>query len=304
MSNVVSNSFSSTSETHQPLGEILIEAGLISAYQVEQALKEQKQVKLKIGTILAINGWIKQETVDFFAERWSTLIEESPKRPLVYYFREAGLLSEEQITALKTEQQKRAKKIRFHYLAVEQGYIKQTTVDFFLEQLIKTSSFKSLDFGKLHKILKDYVYGRTNFKGSELSKAPLMEVNLKGIELDGSNLKKANLRKGDLSQASLTWANLSQANLSQAVLVGVDFERACLTYANLRESNLEGTSFKQANLQGADLTNSNLEQASFVGADLRMAILPLQRYDAVYYDFRTRFAPGFDPQSLGWKKIG
>ncbi len=57
--------YPSVSYFNKPLGQILVEAGLISMSQIELALKEQKQTNLKIGEILTLHGWIKQETADF-----------------------------------------------------------------------------------------------------------------------------------------------------------------------------------------------------------------------------------------------
>ena len=60
----------------KPLGLVLRKAGLISSAQVEIALEESLNLpKYKIGEILAIRGWIKPETADFFAEIWPYIIE-------------------------------------------------------------------------------------------------------------------------------------------------------------------------------------------------------------------------------------
>lgn len=60
----------------KPLGLVLRKAGLISSEQVEIALKESLGLpKYKIGEILAIRGWIKPETADFFAEIWPYIIK-------------------------------------------------------------------------------------------------------------------------------------------------------------------------------------------------------------------------------------
>jgi hypothetical protein len=42
--------------TNKPLGEILMEAGLISASQIEIALKEQQLYNMKIGEIFALHN--------------------------------------------------------------------------------------------------------------------------------------------------------------------------------------------------------------------------------------------------------
>ncbi|MGK7886357.1 MAG: hypothetical protein AB4057_17260, partial [Crocosphaera sp.] len=51
------------------LGEILRDADLITEAQLQTVLRDQQEYKdQKIGEILALRGWLKQETVDFFAE--------------------------------------------------------------------------------------------------------------------------------------------------------------------------------------------------------------------------------------------
>ena len=121
----------SVSNFNKPLGQILLEAGLISISQIQLALHEQKHSSLKIGEILTLHGWLKQETADFFAEKWSSLLLAKEKQPLIYYFQEAALLEQEQIKTLIKLQKQKLEKIRFHHLAVEQKYLKQVTVDFF-----------------------------------------------------------------------------------------------------------------------------------------------------------------------------
>lgn len=44
------------SNTPKLLGEILVEAGLVSIYQIQIALKEQKKYNSRIGVILAKHG--------------------------------------------------------------------------------------------------------------------------------------------------------------------------------------------------------------------------------------------------------
>ncbi len=123
----------------KPLGAILRQAGLVSSARIETALQEQTQYQdMKIGEILALRGWIKQETADFFVQKWPTLVTQQRKQrkqPLGYYLKEAALLDEDQISTLISEQQQKSPWIRFGALAVFKGWLKLTTVDFFLEYL-------------------------------------------------------------------------------------------------------------------------------------------------------------------------
>ncbi len=119
---------------NKPLGAILQQAALVSSAQIELVLQDQKiYTDLKIGEILALRGWVKQETCDFFAQEWLKIINDTEKRPLGYYLKEAGLLDETQIEQILAEQKRLW--MRFGALAVLQGCVKQGTVDFFLKYL-------------------------------------------------------------------------------------------------------------------------------------------------------------------------
>lgn len=283
----------------QPLGEILIEANLVTLAQIEFALQEQLESNLKIGKILADRNWIKQKTADFFVEKWDKMLKAEDKQPLVYYFKKAGLLNREQIDLIK-EQQKYQRK-RFHRLAVEAGYINQTTVDFFMVKLFNISTVSNLSFSKPYDILRRYIKGERNFSQTNLTKVPLIDISLKEIKLDSSNLKEANLTRINLSNSSLTKVNLCLANLAKANLMSVNFENALLNLANLQASNLEKANFTAASLQEVNLTEAYLFHASFAGADLRGAKLATEYPYEVYYDSKTLFDHHFNPQQAGWK---
>lgn len=118
------------------LGEILVEAGLISASQIDLALEDQSNyINFRIGEIFALRGWLKPETVDFFAEKWlKCLKQESSNHHLLgYYFQAAGLLTEQQINVILKEQKQLG--IKFGSIAVLKGFLKQQTVDYFLTQI-------------------------------------------------------------------------------------------------------------------------------------------------------------------------
>lgn len=291
------------SKANRPLGEILIEAGLITASQIEFALQLQSSSHLRVGEILASHKWIKQQTADFFAEEWPRLVNQKQKKPLIYYFRQAGLLDEQQIAKLIREQQQQSKPTRFHRLAVKRGYLNQITVDFFLANIFNIYNTNVFSFAKPYEILSRYNRGETNFRRTELSKAPLVGVSLKGIQLDGSNLRESNLSSCNLSESSLIQSNLAMVDLVKAILTKVNFERANLYQADLREAHLKEANFTKANLQGADLRNAHLFNVIFSGADLRETKLPTEYPYDVYYDSKTIFDPSFDPQQAGWKQL-
>ena len=287
---------------NKPLGEILMEAGLVSASQIEMALNEQKTHNLKIGEIFALRGWIKQQTADFFVEKLPSLIAEETKKPLAYYFKESGLLTTEDINNLIKIQKRKKQKMRFHRLAIEQGYLKPLTVDFFLGAIFNVYDPRNCSFADLYQILKKYNQGERNFQKVELKKAPLMGISLKEVKLDGSNLREANLQGCNLSDSSLIQVNLVLANLIKAILTNVNLERACLSRTNFQEAYLDRANLQGANLQNANLKQAYLFQASFLGADLRGTQLPEQYTYDVYYDKHTLFDETFDPVKAGWIK--
>lgn len=287
--------------SNKPLGEILLEAGLVSIYQVEVALQEQKQYNLRIGEILASHSWIEQKTADFFAEKWWNLIQKKQKRPIAFYLFAAGIIDKNQLLILKQKQKQNNFENRLHSIAVELGYVRQETVDFFLEYLFNISPKKKKSFAKPYEIIKNYINGESDFRGLELSQTPLSGISLKKVKLDNCNFKRANLNNCNFSHSSLIKANLAFADLKLANLSHVNFKQACLVESDLRKSNLEKANFKAANLQESDLRGSNLKNTSFVGADIRGAKLDSAYSYNVYYDGTTRFDNNFNPQLIGWK---
>lgn len=286
----------------KPIGQILIEAGLISINQIEIALQEQKYSGLRIGEILVLHGWIQQHTVDFLVERWSKIHQEE-KKPLAYYFQEAGLLTREQINNILELRRQKQNKVRFHHLVVELGYLKQITVDFFAMNLLKIKESNHTHLANIYEMLESYAQEEKDFKGSELRKAPLMNITLKEVILDGSNLIKADLTRANLSHSSLVQVNLSMANLAKAVLTEVNFSGSFLIKANFRDACLEKANFQSAMLEKVDFRGANLAGANFSGAHLKQANLPLHYSSDVYYDEHTYFDYDFDPKFMGWKII-
>ncbi|MGK7941180.1 MAG: hypothetical protein AB4062_13715 [Crocosphaera sp.] len=126
-------------KSRQPLGTILQQAKLVTPYQVEEALSEQKkQPQRRLGEILADKGWIKQQTADFFAEQWQGVIKQAKQgspQSLGYYLREAGLIDDHQLRAILAEQGQGRLWMRIGALAVLKGWLNQTTVDFLLQHL-------------------------------------------------------------------------------------------------------------------------------------------------------------------------
>ncbi len=114
------------------LGQMLILAGLVSPSQVEIALIDQQMSPhLRLGEILVLRGWLKQETVDYFADMLPLMRRAPSRLRLGEYCICAHLLSEAQVESLLQEQ--KAAPIPLGQLAVRRGWLKPETLDFFLD---------------------------------------------------------------------------------------------------------------------------------------------------------------------------
>lgn len=126
----------------QPIGQILKQAGLISSSQLNLALRDQSFHKqVLIGEIMALKGWVKIETVNFFVNCLPSLIQTKQQQPLGYYLKQAGLLSNNQVEYLLSLQTQRQQQgwIRLGKLAVINKLLKQETLDFFLGNICTKS---------------------------------------------------------------------------------------------------------------------------------------------------------------------
>lgn len=127
--------------TFKPIGEILQEAGLITSPQLEVALRDQAYYQdMRLGEILALRGWIKQDTADFFVQEWFKLINRRIEHPIGFYLQQAGLLTEEDIKIILLEQHKYS--LRFGDTAIQQGLVKPDTINFFLQNLFPSQVIK------------------------------------------------------------------------------------------------------------------------------------------------------------------
>jgi hypothetical protein len=124
----------SKNSASEPLGLVLQKADLVSAEQVNVALSAQKKAdRRRLGEILAAKGVIKQETADFFAQIWPNLFDRPQTEPIGQYLKAAALLDEEQIEIILEEQKLTGDK--FGTIAVLKGWLRQNTIDFFVEHL-------------------------------------------------------------------------------------------------------------------------------------------------------------------------
>ena len=121
----------------KPLGKVLEQAGLISDFQIQTVLEIQsKYNQVKFGTILVTLGVLKQQTVDFFAEQLPKLLQQPKTQPLGYYLQEAALIDPQQIETLLEKQKQTG--MLLGELAVEKKWLREKTLNFFLQHLGKT----------------------------------------------------------------------------------------------------------------------------------------------------------------------
>ena len=131
----------------KPLGMVLQEAHLVAHSKIEVALQDQIYYPhLRLGEILAIRGWIKQETADFFVQDWWELTRQRTRKPLGYYLQKAALIEEKHIEAILEEQKLTG--VRFGSVAVLQGLLNSETIDFFLMNLFPKELGASSFVGK------------------------------------------------------------------------------------------------------------------------------------------------------------
>lgn len=53
----------------KPIGDYLVEAGLLSPSQVAVALNDQAMTGMRFGEILAARGWVKEQTIEFIFDK-------------------------------------------------------------------------------------------------------------------------------------------------------------------------------------------------------------------------------------------
>lgn len=111
------------------LGILLREAHLISDFQFQIALVDQKAYGMTLGDVLILHGWIKQQTLDFFINHWNHLVEKSWEYSLASCLYASGLLNEHQIKEIWHEQVGNNRS--FGNIIVEKQWLSPYTVDFF-----------------------------------------------------------------------------------------------------------------------------------------------------------------------------
>lgn len=116
------------------IGELLLEANLLTPAQVQVALYDQQQFStMRFGEILVFRGWLSEQTTEFFAEQWCNICAQDERQSLGEYLCAAGLMDQKCIEKIIEEQYRNG--YRFGANAVLLGFIEQKTLDYFLENL-------------------------------------------------------------------------------------------------------------------------------------------------------------------------
>ena len=114
-----------------PLGEILQQAGLLSAQNIRQALNIQKQYRdYRFGEILIKEGYLATETINFFVQDLPELVRTDRKLRLGDYLDMAGLLHAEQIA--ETLRQQTLTHHKFGEIITQKGWINPRTLKWFM----------------------------------------------------------------------------------------------------------------------------------------------------------------------------
>lgn len=154
----------------KPLGIVLQEANLLAIPQIQLALRDQIAYPyLRLGEILAMRGWIKQETADFFAQDWTKLTKARHRKPLGYYLQKSALIDEKHIEAILEEQKYTG--LRFGSVAVIQGLLKTQTLEFFLMNLFPKELAEATLTNKYH--INTRVHVRRSSRAS--NQVPIIE---------------------------------------------------------------------------------------------------------------------------------
>jgi tetratricopeptide (TPR) repeat protein len=243
-----------------PIGSLLEKAGLISLGEIEIALEDQKHnSNLRLGQILAIKGWIKQETADFFASQWHSMITEvkrgETKYKLGQCLEKAGLLNNTQITEILDLQKKTNK--CFGQIAVEMGYIKESTLDLFIQNLCNYNHkyLNETIEGILYSVKKLIKIQKYSLGIIELRKALKYNPHHSGIHALFSIIY---IKQKQFTMASIHIKKAERTNPNEPLL----FEAKMLLQINERFNSDNNNKVNSVNQENNDPTQ---KKSSFLG---------------------------------------
>lgn len=123
----------------EPIWLILQKADLLSQEQVDCILSLQsKNSQLCCSEIVVQNGWLKAETVKFFAREFNQLATQPKRKTIEQLCRAASLLNEQQIAEILKDQE--STNFKFEEIAVNKNWLTPKTIEFLLNYCIPRSS--------------------------------------------------------------------------------------------------------------------------------------------------------------------
>ncbi|MGB2925734.1 MAG: hypothetical protein WBB82_10570 [Limnothrix sp.] len=192
-----------------PIGQLLQQAGLISENQLNLALQNQTipgYETLNLCELLALRGWVNQETSDFFVIKWPQIIaaikNSKQCKQLSDYLVDAHLLTQAQVEELQQQQQQQ--KTSFGQLAVAKGYLKQQTLDFFAKHLSVKQNKQSQSIQRMNRGAKYFKLGDVKGAILEIRSAVKLQpdnapahawLTLIYLDLGQHSLAKVHLKK-------------------------------------------------------------------------------------------------------------
>lgn len=141
-----------------PLGMVLNHAGLLSSEELSLISKTEKEKKyqIKLEQIMENFGLLSQETITFFAEELPKIIESNQIMGVEDYLQKAHLITPSQIKDLCKKQEGLSTPKKLGELIVEEGYISQKTLDWFIEfqYVLKSQQGKNPTFKQIYQELE------------------------------------------------------------------------------------------------------------------------------------------------------
>ncbi|MGK7911974.1 MAG: WecB/TagA/CpsF family glycosyltransferase [Synechococcus sp.] len=118
----------------------LVRAGLLTEEQLAVVSSQQQaDPHQSMADIISAQGWLKQQTIDFFVNELPRIEGDMRQKPLGVYLVDAGLLSSMQLAFLLRDKQRHGGNTTGRYSigdrVVQNGWIARKTVDFFLTEV-------------------------------------------------------------------------------------------------------------------------------------------------------------------------
>jgi hypothetical protein len=151
----------------KPIGTYLLESGLISIDQLQDALLKQKSTGSPLGKIISNQGWVKQQTIEYLVEKvidlerqlntnassfadrlecqWSQDSNSSINKVsttsslcmrLGDYLLEAALIDADQLQTAVEEQKCMKNTLPLGEILTHKGWIRQQTVEYLMEKVV------------------------------------------------------------------------------------------------------------------------------------------------------------------------